>query len=440
MKWKACLKMFDLSPYEYAEVRIENGETFRACVKEEINSSAGCFYGISVRVLRNGAWGFVATNNAEANVNELLKKADRIAGLTKGNVKIIRSKKESSKSSSKTEWFDVDEVILRLMDAKKETKGEMTISSNLTFSASLINREFYNSEGKELVERATRFYFNSTVTVRKGGITQVGTESLGSRFGITRLKIEEAARGAKERAELLLGAKSAPKGRFAAVLDPEITGTFIHEVVGHATEADAVISRESALSDKYEKKIGNELVNIVDDPSLPYFGGYEYDDEGVRGRRIELVKEGVLSGFLNSRETAAELGHTPNGHARAEGYALQPIVRMSNTLLLPGGHSKSDVFDLRKGIYVKGSAGGSVDIFSGGFMFKAKEGYEIKNGEVREPLRDVVITGNIIDVLNNITAVGQDFSTHAGFCGKSGQLVPVEDGGPHIAVSSITIG
>lgn len=432
--------MFDLSPYEYAEVRIDDGMALRVSARDETNVSVGPFYGVSARVLKNGAWGFATSNDIDSDINELLKKAEKLAEISTGNISIKKDVGEKNKENKKLDWVDVEDILSRVKEAKKETVSSKTISSNISFSASKSKWEFYNSYGKEIEENQGYFYFSCGVIARENGITQMGIDTSAERKDPSKIDMSHGAEVARKNAEKLLGASPSPKGRTAAVLDPEMTGTFAHEVVGHASEADSITSKESIFTNEYGNIVGNKLVNIVDDPTAPYFGEYSYDDEGVKGRKTDIIKNGKLVGFMNSRETAQELGQELNGHARAENYENQPIVRMSNTFFVSGDSKTEDVFDVKDGIYVKGSLGGSVDIFSGGFMFKAKEGNRIKNGEVGELLRDVVITGNIREVLSNIEIVGNDFATNPGICGKGGQRAPVEDGGPHIRVSNLTIG
>ena len=221
-----------------------------------------------------------------------------------------------------------------------------------------------------------------------------------------------------------------------------MTGVFSHEAVGHACEADSVIERESILADRMGKKVGNELVTIVDDPGADDFGRYAYDDEGVEARPVTLVEKGVLKGFLNSMETAHTLTGSPrlNGHARADGYSSAPIVRMSNTYFQKGASKMDEVFDVKAGIYLRGMKGGSVDIFSGGFMFKAEEAYMIRDGQKTDLLRDVTITGNILQTMLDVECVGNDWGIGPGVCGKFAQEAPVSDGGPHIRVRNVAIG
>lgn len=431
--------MFGFSDYDYAEVRKEKTESIRVQVKEEESVVAGSASGISVRVLKDGAWGFLSTNDPNANIDELLKKAADLASLGRGAVKI---KKEGQKGEGieKVEWVDVESVLKEAVEAKKEMRGEKIFSSSVALSAIKEEKFFYNSCGSEIRQESVHFYLGCTASAREGGKTITLTETAAKRESIKKIDFITTARNAAEKAVKQLQARTAPKGKFPVVLDPAMTGTFIHEAVGHAAEADAIITKESTFCGRLGEMVGSELVTIYDDPTLPYFGGYAYDDEGVKAKRARIIENGVLVGFMNSRETAAELMHDLNGHARAEGYEVRPIVRMSNTIMKSGSSSLDDVFDVKEGIYVKGSSGGSVDIFSGGFMFKAKEGYIIRKGEIAEPLRDIVLIGNINNVLRDIEVVGKDFATHPGICGKNGQAAYVEDGGPHVRVKSLAIG
>ena len=129
-----------------------------------------------------------------------------------------------------------------------------------------------------------------------------------------------------------------------------------------------------------------------------------------------------------------------SGNARSS-IADQPIVRMSNTYLQPGDNTFEELIeDIPDGIYLKGSRGGQVDTGKGIFQFNAAEGYLIKDGEISTPLRDVSLSGNILETLKNIDAIGNDFKLSVGFCGKDGQTTPVGDGGPHTRILNALVG
>jgi TldD protein len=275
------------------------------------------------------------------------------------------------------------------------------------------------------------------------GVIQFGHKSTGGAKGFEAIQnedLEALGRTAASNAVRLLDAELPPSGKFPVILDPELTGVFIHEALGHASEADLILQDDSILKGKLGTLIGSPLVNIIDDASMDAFGYYPYDSEGVKTSENILVQKGNLVSFLNSRETAAKLGIKPTGNARS-GLIDQPIVRMSNTYLKPGTLNFEELIeDMNSGIYLKGSRGGQVDTGKGVFQFNAAESFMIKNGEIQKPLRDVSLSGNILEILQKIDGVGSDFKMGVGFCGKAGQTVPVGDGGPHTRVTEATVG
>ena len=231
------------------------------------------------------------------------------------------------------------------------------------------------------------------------------------------------------------------------VLDPELAGVFIHEAVGHAAEADLVLENSSILAGKIGEQIASQHVTVYDDPTMHEYGYYPFDAEGVPAKKTTLIDRGVLSSYLHSRETAGRLGGSGNGNggsgggnARAQGCAI-PIPRMSNTFIANRDMSFEEIIEeLRDGVYLKGSRGGQVNTGEGIFQFNAELGYVVRGGEICEMLRDVSLSGQTLEILKNITAVGDDLAFHSGRCGKSGQAVPVSDGSPHILVNRAMVG
>jgi TldD protein len=430
-----------LSRYGYAELRIERGSGSIVSIKDdEVKVASGSGEGLSVRVLIDGSWGFASASSGRRSIEELLKDAEKLARLGSGKIKLPEPETQKKGIASRIDRVGADEQVGALLEAAKGMKGIGVSSRIISCTDSQTHKEFYNSHGAEIVQDTGYTYLSCSCIARSGDVIQRGSSRTWSRSGFGKIDANATAEGSKEKALRLLNAAPPPKGRFTVVLDPEMTGVFAHEALGHACEADSVIDRESILADKMGKRIGNDLVTITDDPAAPDFGQYAFDDEGVEGRTTTLVEKGVLTGFLNSLESAKELGMEPNGHARAEDYGEVPVVRMSNTYFQRGKTPKDEVFDVSSGIYLKGMKGGSVDIFSGGFMFKAEEAYEIKGGGLEKIMRDVTITGNILQTMLDVECVGDDFGTSPGVCGKSAQSVPVSDGGPHIRVKNVAIG
>ncbi|MEE9605335.1 MAG: TldD/PmbA family protein, partial [Candidatus Scalindua sp.] len=184
-------------------------------------------------------------------------------------------------------------------------------------------------------------------------------------------------------------------------------------------------------------------LSIVDDGTLEGEAGYnKYDSEGTPTQKTYLIKDGILTSRLHSRETAAKMNESPTGNARAINYAHEPIVRMTCTYMEPRSWTFEDMLaNTDDGIYAIGSLGGQTNTEM--FTFSAEEAYQIRGGKLCEKIRDVVLTGNVFETLMNIDAIGNDLTLYGGLggCGKGGQSpLRVSDGGPHIRIRNVTIG
>jgi TldD protein len=191
------------------------------------------------------------------------------------------------------------------------------------------------------------------------------------------------------------------------------------------------------------EQVASSLVTIVDDATLPErFGSEPFDSEGVPTRRRVILKDGVLHELLHSLETAGQFGMTPNGCGRAQDYTCMPIVRMSNTFFAPGESNLEEMIrGVDRGIYLMEGSEGYVFTERGEFLCRASEARMIEHGTLGEPLRDVSVSGLILETLMNIDKVGSDFAMDfPGMCGKSGQGAPTDCGGPHLRVSRMVVG
>jgi len=434
---------------DYIDIRTGIGENTSILMKDgdvdEINT--GMSLGARIRVLNNGAWGFAYTTDL-SKINEITETAIKLSASLKGDVKLSESEVVKDK-------IEVD-VKIPFKDISVEEKKEImktaceaaTIDKVNSTTASYVDSEvkalFMNSEGSEIQVKTSRVRMALNASATDGEIIQFGHGSMGGVKGfeaIANRDMEEFGRGIGEKAVRLLDAKPAPSGKFPVIADPELTGVLIHEALGHAVEGDLILQNDSILKDKMGEMIASDIVNIFDDASLKEgFGYYPYDVEGVKTKPNQLVKDGKLVSLLNSRETASQLGMKSSGNARSV-ISDKPIVRMSNTYLQPGDNTFEELIeDIPNGIYLKGSRGGQVDTGKGIFQFNAAEGYLIENGELATPLRDVSLSGNILETLKNIDAIGNDFKLSVGFCGKDGQTAPVGDGGPHTRILNSLVG
>lgn len=433
---------------DYVDIRVNESQNNVIVMKDgkiqEIRS--GNDFGGCVRVLKNGAWGFSFTTNP-THLQDAAQSALKLAKTLKSEVKLADVEhiqdEVKSKAKLKPSKVSLDEKKEVISDVESAACLEGIVSTTVNYVDQEGNTIFANCEGTALQVEDSRVALFLNAVAASEGVIQFGHKSTGGAAGFEVIKkedLEKFGRTPAEKALRLLKADLPPSGKFPVVMDPELTGVFIHEALGHAAEADLILQNDSILKGKIGTTIGSPLVTIIDDASMDAFGYYPYDSEGVKTKENILVQNGVLTSFLSSRETASQLGIIPSGNARSA-VDDQPIVRMSNTYLKPGLLKFEEILeDMNSGIYLRGSRGGQVDTGKGIFQFNAAESFLIENGEVSHPLRDVSLSGNILDMLLKVEAVGSDFKMGVGFCGKSGQTVPVGDGGPHVKVKEATVG
>jgi TldD protein len=216
----------------------------------------------------------------------------------------------------------------------------------------------------------------------------------------------------------------------------------VHEAVGHTVEADSVRGG-SVAGPNLGKRVASDLVNMVDfahtalgkPAPLPVY----LDDEGVIAEDALLIENGILKGFMHSRESAQHFGVKPQGNARAYDFSDEPLIRMRNTAILPGKDKLEDMIaSVDDGYYLVKTNNGSADA-TGEFMFGVELGYEIKGGKIGRAIRDTTVSGIAFEMLKTIDMISDDMSwSCAGTCGKK-QPMPVGMGGPAVRCD-ITIG
>ncbi|MHA1303295.1 MAG: TldD/PmbA family protein, partial [Candidatus Heimdallarchaeaceae archaeon] len=246
-----------------------------------------------------------------------------------------------------------------------------------------------------------------------------------------------------EQAVKLLNAREAPSGKMNVIMDPSLSGVFIHEAFGHAAEADGVFAKTSVLGDKIGERIGKEEISVFDDPTIDGLrGSFEYDSEGTKTRKRTIVENGILKEYFHTLETATMMDVEPNGAGRAMNFNSMPIPRMGNTYIDAGNMSLEEIAELAKeGVYLRNSYGGYVNPTKGQFYFTCQYGYVIEKGEITELFGNVGMSGMTLEVLQNVFGVGNKWKpSFLGTCGKAGQWVPVTGGGPDLGVSNIVVG
>ena len=231
-------------------------------------------------------------------------------------------------------------------------------------------------------------------------------------------------------------------GTYTCVLAPEVTGVFAHESFGHKSEADFMVGDETMMREwAIGTRVGSEGLNILD-TGLPCGSGYvPYDDEGSQAKENYIIKNGVLVGRLHSAFTAAALGEATTGNARAMNFEFEPIVRMTTTYIGAGTQTKEALIEaVEDGLYISDINHGSG---MSTFTIAPRKAYRIRNGKIAEPVEVSVITGNVMETLNEIDGFSNivELSSFAlGGCGKMEQYpLPVGFGGPYIRVKNMQV-
>jgi len=302
-----------------------------------------------------------------------------------------------------------------------------------------------NSDGVLAEDEISRVRFSVSVVADGDAGMQTGFYGPGYTGGWEYWEETDPAAVAKEAARqalVLLDARPAPAGAYPVVLRKGGGGVLFHEACGHGLEADHVLKNTSIFADKIGQKVAADGVTLVDDGSFDRgWGTAGVDDEGVPVRRNVLIQDGVLSDYMWDGVRARKTGRPLSGNGRRQNYRCLPMVRMTNTLLLPGEEDPDEIIrQTPHGVYVASLSGGQVDTSTGDFVFGMSEAYMIENGEITYPLRGANLIGNGPEVLQRIDAIANDFDVWPGTCGKDGQSVSVTSGQPTLRVSSITIG
>ena len=440
---------------EYAETRAQSLFKTMLTLKEGRVEAAkqGIENGVAIRVLVNGAWGFTSVgslnpNILESAVSEACKMAKAASSRLNSPIKLAKAKIVEDRvhvvSKKKPEEVSIEDKIKTASAINDNTmKYDGRVKSCTVDYLDLTGKNFFaNSEGTFIEQDKLYVWSRITASALQNGVFTSSREEIGSTAGYEVFDVETpetVGRRLAKRAIEQLDAKTPKGGNRTVILGSNVVGVFVHEAFGHLAEADLALSG-GVLADNLGKKIASNLVTFYDDGTVNgAFGSFKYDDEGVQTQKTLLIHDGVVTGLLHNRETAQKFNTESTGNARAEDFRVEPIIRMRNTFMAPRDHSFEELIeDVRSGYYFKSFRGGQANI-DGTFQVGIQEGYEIVDGEIGEPVRNASISGNTLETLFKVDAVGKDFELWPGRCGK-GQTAFICDGGPHIRVNEVTVG
>ncbi len=392
--------------------------------------------GIGIRVIASGAWGFASTSQLTAEaIRETARLAVRIARASasakKQDVQMAEAEPQYARvrPNIKRNPFEVplEERIALLKDCDEAMRIREQIKVRTGFIRAVYEeKHFMSSEGADIYQERieTGAGLEARAVAPDGSDTQLRSypASHGGNMAtrgwefVEEMQLVENAERIAEEAAALLNAPHCPSGEFDIILEGSQLALQIHESCGHPIELDRVLGTEASLAgtsfltlDKLNNfQYGSEHVNIVADATIPGgLGSFAYDDEGVPGQRVEIVKEGQFVGYLTSRETALALGQNSNGAMRADGPHHIPLIRMTNINLEPGDWTLEEMIaDTQEGFYLLTNTSWSIDDKRLNFQFGTQMAYEIKNGSLGRLYKNATYTGLTPEFWRRCDAVG----------------------------------
>ena len=443
---------------EFAEVFAEDRSTSSALLDdgrvEELSS--GRERGAGIRVVSGETTGFAHT--ADLSESGLLRAAEAASavarsgagGTTTVAVPELRSRPGGTGAGedrtlppmgSKGDTLD----LLTRADEAARSAGDGISQVQAGCGSSRRRVLIANSEGLLARDEQARTRFSVSCVATGDTGLQTGFESAARTLGFElfdEVSVEELAQLAAGRALSKLSARPAPSGELPVVLAGGSGGILFHEACGHGLEADHIVKDASVYTGMVGQQVASPLVTLVDDGTVgSEWGTFAVDDEGRPAQRNVLIDQGVLTDYLWDYLRARKEGRVSSGNGRRQTYQHLPMVRMTNTFLLPGTEDPDEIVaQTPRGVYVAKLGGGQVNTTTGDFVFGTTEAYLIEDGKITEPLRDANLIGNGPEILKRIDAVGTDFSMTPGTCGKDGQSVPVGCGQATMRLTGVTIG
>ena len=421
---------------------------------EEVTS--GIDMGFGVRVLVKGAWGFCSS--ADINENEIVRVSDKAIEIARASALLQKmpvilppqtSVKDKYISNYKIDPFSISfteklAFLAHLDQLMAKSEGIRSRNSFMDFRK--IHKYYFSSEGTSLEQtiiqsgagisstamrshrdRATRSY-----PANEGQFETRGYELL------EQIDFEGNIPRICEEAVTLLDADECPQKITDIVLDSSHMSLLIHESIGHPLELDRVFGVERNFSgtsfakpeflDKLQ--YGSDIISVVADATAPHgLGTFGYDDDGTKAHPAYLIKDGILTNFLSSRETAARVGKESTGASRADGWGNVPIVRMTNTNLLPGTDSFDDLIaGIDDGVYMETTSSWSIDDTRENFSFGCELGREIKGGKLGKLIKNPTYSGRTTEFWNSCDGLGDNSTWKLWGTPNCGKGQPAQNG------------
>ena len=425
---------------DYADVRVvdERGRALATKNGKIGNASESRSQGFNVRVLVDGAWGFASSADlgrapVESTAAQAVAIARASAKVKQKDVQLVPEKAVTAEWSTphKIDPFSIsieqNLALLQKIDSElRSIKGVTLAETNMNFRREEV--WFFSSAGANIHQ--TKVTTGAGYVAYSFAGSEIQKRSYPNSFGgqwqnkgyelIDELKLVENARRIGEEAVALHSADQCPQGVFDIILESSQLGLQIHESVGHPIELDRVLGMEANFAgtsfltlDKLRTlKYGSELVNVVADARQehgPGLGTFAFDDEGVPAQCTPIISNGLFTGYLSSRETAALIGlQRSGGTLRAESWNRLPMIRMTNISILPGEKPLTGeqlISSTDHGILFQTNRSWSIDDKRYNFQFGTEIGWEIKSGKRARMLKNPSYSGITTEFWNSMDAI-----------------------------------
>jgi TldD protein len=332
----------------------------------------------------------------------------------------------------------LDEKLARVDAIRVRLRGsDSHVVQGLANYAEYRADQVFASRGHLVTQRLLRTHLVAAVVVSDGQRQQLGFVATGGTGGLERIDVaDEQLAEVAGTAVRLLDARPVPPGLHDVVTDPSTSGIVAHEAFGHGVETDMFLKRRARAAEYVGRRVGSDLVTIIDDPSLDGgYGSYFVDDEGQVARPTTIVREGVMEGGITDLYSASRLGIRRTANGRRESVSRKAYARMSNTFFAPRAATRDELLaSLDEGLEICQASDGMEDPKGWGIQVSARYARQVRHGRPTGVLyAPVAISGYVPDVLTSVSMVSRELAFQPGTCGKGWkEYVPVSSGGPYL--------
>ena len=443
--------MFSFPRDVYVDVRIEESFDTEIRFKELLLQSqkSRVEKGASIRVFDGRRWYYGSTTdieNVQAHIDNLVKMAKPNPDILKNP--IVQAFEVNKETTLRYEADSVTDLPIQEKQAFLEgILAQITDAAIVNHNSRYVDnrtiKSFFSSKGAAITFDQQTCGIRITLDIVCGENKDQATVSKGvCHFADLKDYEEYFQEEIAKSIAFISTAEQVVPGEYPILLSPEATGAFTHESFGHKSESDFMVGDEAMRAEwALGKRVGRNLLTIIDDGTITGNGYTPFDDEGTRGRETKIISDGLLTGRLHSTATSIALEEGLTGNARALNFEFEPIVRMTTTYIAKGTKPVKDIIaEMDHGIYLETLKHGSG---MSTFTLAPARAYKIEGGRITSPVKISVVTGNVFTTLQEVDAVSEEFeltSFVGGGCGKMEQYpLPVGFGGPYTRVKKLKV-